>query len=457
MSAKRSEWASLAWFIVPTVALGLLCDDLRAQAADDDVEDVEEVIVVGETAKTPELIVPPEVVLDGPDHDHDDQDGHDHEGDGDDDDGEAKVAHRAEERAIWKGFVRYLYASEDQDLLPEPLRNRDGSVAEGDEILLDFDVSDPIKGVLFRASGSLIDLDAKFAVARGKPLSEEDYPVARRLAGELDESENRYLQPYGVYYGALLDLQAEEYDAAMDRLRLLEASPYFLPRESVRRLVVECYVGKGQTTLAILDLQVYLSVLAPERESERAWGLQKLKELRADHPGPLLESGKTMRSISDLLAAQQLGEETRGKQEHVELVLEKIVDILESPRCGSCGKLRCADCGRKTCPCGGIGKPCKGCQPGPGSGAGGSGGSGKGGSALAKGNTPGDGPAEDTVLKGGTAAEADLRDASTAEREAWGRINDRQVARSLRELWDKIPRSYRLMVTQYYRDLSEIE
>ena len=47
-----------------------------------------------------------------------------------------------------------------------------------------------------------------------------------------------------------------------------------------------------------------------------------------------------------------------------------------------------------------------------------------------------------------------LREASPEERDAWGRINDREVARSLRELWDKIPPSYRLSVTRYFADVS---
>ena len=73
----------------------------------------------------------------------------------------------------------------------------------------------------------------------------------------------------------------------------------------------------------------------------------------------------------------------------------------------------------------------------------------------AEGSHEPNGPAADTKFPQGEAAEAHLRDASAAERDAWGRINDRDVARSLRELWDKIPPAYRLMVTQYFRDITE--
>ena len=414
-----------------------------------------------------------------------DHDGHDHDGGAKvgearhDTDGvdAPEVAHRAEERAIWKGFVRHLYATGQEELLPEPLRHRDGSAGDGSagdgsRALLDFDASDPIKGVLFRASGALIDIDAAFSRARGEPLGAEELPQARRWATQLEESTDPYLKPYGMYFGAQLDLQAEDYDAAMARLQLLEASSRFLPRGDVRRLVVACYIGRGQETLAILDLQYYLSTLAPERQSERAWGLGQLEELRKEHPGPLRESGKRMRSISELLAQKRIGEKTRDEQENVELVLEKIVDLLEAPRCGSCGELKCADCGRKTCDCDGVSQPCKGaskCKPASGSGQGAGSGKGSGsGSGLArgkgrgrngdpKGDKPSDGAGRKSTVEAGDAGEADLRDASPEERAAWGRINDREVARSLRELWGKIPRSYRLMVTQYYRDLSEIE
>ena len=74
-----------------------------------------------------------------------------------------------------------------------------------------------------------------------------------------------------------------------------------------------------------------------------------------------------------------------------------------------------------------------------------------------EGNKPDDSAAEDSKLPGGETDKTHLRDASPEERDAWGRINDRDVARSLRELWDKIPASYRLMVTQYFRDITEPE
>ncbi|MBI4605488.1 MAG: hypothetical protein HY721_26280 [Planctomycetes bacterium] len=50
-----------------------------------------------------------------------------------------------------------------------------------------------------------------------------------------------------------------------------------------------------------------------------------------------------------------------------------------------------------------------------------------------------------------------LKDLTPEERAAWGRINDRDVAQSLRALWDKIPRSYRVIVSQYFREITDPE
>jgi hypothetical protein len=62
--------------------------------------------------------------------------------------------------------------------------------------------------------------------------------------------------------------------------------------------------------------------------------------------------------------------------------------------------------------------------------------------------------ADRTRLREGDAADSNLRDATPEELAAWGKINDREVARSLRELWDKIPLAYRAMVTQYFADIT---
>ena len=47
-----------------------------------------------------------------------------------------------------------------------------------------------------------------------------------------------------------------------------------------------------------------------------------------------------------------------------------------------------------------------------------------------------------------------MREATASEKEAWGAINDREVQRSLKELWGKIPVSYRQLVAEYYKDIT---
>jgi hypothetical protein len=95
--------------------------------------------------------------------------------------------------------------------------------------------------------------------------------------------------------------------------------------------------------------------------------------------------------------------------------------------------------------------------------------------ASAKGKKDGDGKKDGKGKKGGknpadgegsanesdevatAQGQASLRDATPDEKDAWGKINDRDVSRSLRELWDKIPPSYRMAVIEYFKDITEEE
>ena len=71
-------------------------------------------------------------------------------------------------------------------------------------------------------------------------------------------------------------------------------------------------------------------------------------------------------------------------------------------------------------------------------------------------SSPRGGMAGDTHIEVGDPGETALRDVDPGAIEAWGGINDRDVARSLRELWGKVPVSYRNLVTQYFRDISDL-
>ena len=41
-------------------------------------------------------------------------------------------------------------------------------------------------------------------------------------------------------------------------------------------------------------------------------------------------------------------------------------------------------------------------------------------------------------------------------RDQWGKINDREVQRSLRELWTRMPVRYRQLVKGYYDDINGV-
>jgi hypothetical protein len=38
----------------------------------------------------------------------------------------------------------------------------------------------------------------------------------------------------------------------------------------------------------------------------------------------------------------------------------------------------------------------------------------------------------------------------------WGKINDREVRRSLQEVWGRMPTRYRKLVSQYYKDINDL-
>lgn len=361
---------------------------------------------------------------------------------------------------VWRDFVKHLYRTDLEGLLPEELRNPKGSIPPDSE--LDLQGTDPIRGFLFRTSSALIDLDELFQEAElgvtgsGRPeastpegakevgtvkeransnqLAPASRLRAQRLVRELSTSKNPYLRVYGDYYSARLDVGEKRFLDAQPKLEQLTRSRRFLPRQEAQRLLAQTYRGLGQPTLALLELQSFLTTLGPGQDSERAWGVEQLRQLSESHPGPLKEAGDDMQSIATLLRERRIGADTRERQRQVEVVLEKIVDLLP--------KLRQA--GKKGRP-GEEPKPGEG-QPG---GGGGRGGGGAGGTS--------DGPAEDSKLEKGEGYDIALKDATAEEKEAWGRINDREVARSLREVWDKIPSSYRLQVIQYFRDLSDVE
>jgi hypothetical protein len=341
--------------------------------------------------------------------------------------------------------------------------------------------------------------------------------TARELAEQLSKSEDPYLKAYGDYYRARLQQARGERREAAALYGALARSPHFLAKGRAHRELAGHYLAEGDATLAILELQMYLAGLSSGDLSERQWAEHELERIRdAGNKGPLAESIERAEAVSSRLkdGAQALAEGGAAAAQHeqarLEDVLEKTIALLErSPsRCPSCQAAQ-MPCGRSDCKDGsgtkaesaaaggadsqrraaatldeqrrledvleklitigeGSGKRCQTCgmmpcksackkcgacavagtcpnghQPGRGAGD-------------PNGNRPSDEHARQTKIDEGKHDEVERRDGDK-DQEAWGRINDRAVARSLRELWNKIPVSYRSRVAQYFKDITELE
>lgn len=356
--------------------------------------------------------------------------------------------------AVWGAFVDYLRETGHEDLIPEDLQPLTGDETSDLEMRAEFQASlvrsDPVKGVLFKLSPALVNLDALFHEAGAEPLSAESLAKARELAASLRDSKNPYLAPYGLLFGAQMDLQAGDCAQAVKALEGLSKSCFFLPRKEAHRHLARGYSCAGDDTLALLELQFYMLDLPSQDETDRHWAQDELKKIRdKKHPGPLHQSEESMRSISTLIDGHDVGEPTQSKERRVEEILEKVATLLEK-KAGACENgVECPNA--KFVLVEGEGDiPMPGHKPGqkPQQAKGKK----KGQTKQNKGDPNG---AKETKLDQDEAADMALRDATPEEKDAWGKINDRETARSLKELWDKIPQSYRLMVTQYFKDLSD--
>jgi len=61
------------------------------------------------------------------------------------------------------------------------------------------------------------------------------------------------------------------------------------------------------------------------------------------------------------------------------------------------------------------------------------------------------------VARGEKNLPKNLRESIARDSDAWGSINDRDVAKALQDLWGKIPPGYRRIVAQYFKDISGLE
>lgn len=373
--------------------------------------------------------------------------------------------------AVWAGFLEHLHAISRSDLIPDdqlPVENPLDLEARG-ELQIALVRTDPIKGVLFKMSPELLELDAMVQEAGASPYSPETLAKVKDLSRKLIDKEDVYLKAYGVLHLGRAQTESGEAAQAVPALEGLVKSCFFLPRREARKALAGAYAALGDDTLATLELQYFLLDLPPQDETQTAWAEGELKRIRdAGKPGPLRHSEDTMREVSTLISGREVRDPAQKGQRRVEDILEKVAKLLEAKggACSSgelCPQVFAPELQEMEGQMEGM-VQVEGQRPGrkPGNQPGNRPGQGQPrnkGQQKQKGKPKSNDPrgegAEDSELDQQEPADVALRDATPEEKEAWGKINDREVARTLKEVWDKIPQSYRLMVTQYFKELSD--
>jgi hypothetical protein len=233
---------------------------------------------------------------------------------------------------IWLGFLEHLVKTGRQDLAPPGARDalEEDAAAKKAAPRVDLQSTDPIRGVLFKVSKDLVNLDALLAESEGKPLQGSDREKAAALVAKLRADGDPYVKAYGELHGARLDFEAGKTEDAVRALEGLLDSHHFLPKREARRTLAQAYRTRGDDTLAILELQFFLDDLPAENETDRTWARDELRRIReAKHEGPLHDSGKSMRSISGLIEGLEVGDGTQAKERRVEDILTKVAKLLE--------------------------------------------------------------------------------------------------------------------------------
>lgn len=367
---------------------------------------------------------------------------------------------------------------------------------------------DPIAPIVHQLSKELARLqtlfeDADDPLLRTLPAQERE-AKARKLLKALETHKDPYVQAYGHLYEARAALDRSEPESAISTLKKLDGSSFFLGHRELHRLRARAYRAIGDDSLALLELRLFALELDDSDRVERTRVEEEITEIRKTNVGPLRESAKDARSASILIEQRSRGEDTRESQERVaeildralrllgestenvcckasaagkpcepsckkrqvkvglagqrrvEGILDGIIDLLETSckACNSKADKACKECKKKTA-CKKCGS-CKSCESG----------SSGNGDLLAQGakkkpgspskQKPGDTPAKDSKFPRGKPDQKYLRDVDHDSKEIWGQINDREVARSLRELWGKVPVAYRGLVAQYFLDITEL-
>lgn len=346
----------------------------------------------------------------------------------------------ARARDRWSGFREHIEKLGKKDLLPEEAPNAPPPSA------------DAIIGILFRLSPDLAAADEHLDALP------PDADKARARLEKLKETKDPYLADYARLLTARCDLLKKDYRAAAEGFESVLVSKHNLAGAQTRRALAECYRGKGETTLEILELRFLMAGLAPEAAEDRGWAESRLAEIRRDHQGPLHDSAKRMEDISGKLTADGGVEAAPGEQKKVEEILIKVAKLLEeeATRCPNCLSTACKAC-KKCGACTATGS-CQGDNPGAtcevvvqGKGKG----KGKG-----KGRPDGDqhgGPADHSKVDNEKPGEKKIHASEAKDTDVWGNVNEREVAKALQDLWGKIPPSYRQTVSHYFRDIAGLK
>ncbi len=397
---------------------------------------------------------------------------------------------------LWERFLLHLKKEGHEELIDEMgLGDVDNPV--------DFTQGDPIRGTLFRISGDLLRLDTLFQKAAGSPLEGARRERALAAAESLRASDDPFLEVYGDYYQARLELEtaidwsaepapdenredadlaevveteealdpAESADAekieivkprikdaaALDRAKGLfldlTESEYFLPQDEARRYLADIYLALDDSTLAILEWQLYLTELPRARQSERTAAKERIRQIResTQHPGPLRESVGRMRLVSGRLDKGDVTEPTQTEEVRLEDVLEKIAKLLEkAEQAGSQSMSMQGQAGKRSQLTRGQRQRKRQSQQLQ---------------QLARNgqnqqnqqNQNNRQNRDKQQHAGSKKGKTALNDLGAKDRETWGKTNLRDVSTSLKGVWDKIPVTYRQLVTQYFRDISDLE
>ena len=339
------------------------------------------------------------------------------------------------DRERWEAFKQHIESSGRKELLPE--ERKDEPVPSRDAIV----------GILFRLSPDLAA--AQEAMEKEPP----DTATARARLEKLRDTSDPYVKDYALLFSAQLDLREKKFAEAQKGFEAVVGSGRNLASAPARKGLVECYRGQNETTLELLELRFYMLELGATDTAERGWAAGRLAEIRHDHPGPLSDSAKRMEEIAGKLGDASKAPAVSPDQRKVEEILLKVAKLLEEEAKQNGQSMMTQSemeqmAKKKRQMAQKNAKNGKGKKAGKKNGKDGKEGDPKDGK---------NGPAKDSDIAKNDPRGANLKESTAKDQDAWGKINERDVARSLQDLWGKVPPEYRQLVAQYFKDIAGLE